>query len=110
MRLSPEARKVLQELGRIGGQKGGKVRAERMTPEQRRDAARKAVRMRWARQRVTRSIQAYLEGVKELSWVLGVIKASGVPSDEIVETMEPLRTSRSDARWMALFRRVHPKP
>jgi hypothetical protein len=34
-------------LGRLGGLKGGKVRAERMTPEERREAARKAAEARW---------------------------------------------------------------
>jgi hypothetical protein len=34
-------------LGRKGGKKGGKVRAERMTPEERSEAARKAARARW---------------------------------------------------------------
>lgn len=35
------------ELGRKGGKKGGKVRAERMTPEERSEAARKAAEARW---------------------------------------------------------------
>lgn len=35
-------------LGRKGGLKGGKARAERMTPEQRSDAARKAAVARWS--------------------------------------------------------------
>lgn len=34
-------------LGRRGGLKGGKARAEKMTPEQRREAARKAAKARW---------------------------------------------------------------
>lgn len=34
-------------LGRKGGLKGGKARAERMTPEQRSEAARKAANARW---------------------------------------------------------------
>ena len=37
------------ELGRRGGLKGGKARAERLTPEQRSEAARKAVQARWRR-------------------------------------------------------------
>lgn len=36
-------------LGRKGGQKGGKARAAKMTPEERSEAARKAVRARWAK-------------------------------------------------------------
>ena len=34
-------------LGRLGGLKGGKVRAERLTGEQRSDAAKKAANARW---------------------------------------------------------------
>jgi hypothetical protein len=33
--------------GRKGGQKGGRVRAERMTAEERSEAARRAARARW---------------------------------------------------------------
>jgi hypothetical protein len=34
-------------LGRKGGLKGGKARAEKMTPEQRSESARRAARARW---------------------------------------------------------------
>lgn len=33
--------------GRAGGRKGGKARAERLTPERRAEIARKAARARW---------------------------------------------------------------
>ena len=36
-------------LGKLGGSKGGKIRAARLTPEQRREIARKAVLARWAK-------------------------------------------------------------
>jgi hypothetical protein len=36
-------------LGRRGGLKGGKARAEKLTPEQRAEIARKAARTRWKR-------------------------------------------------------------
>jgi hypothetical protein len=36
-----------QVSGRKGGQKGGKARASRMTPEARRESAKKAARARW---------------------------------------------------------------
>ncbi len=36
------------ELGRRGGLKGGKARAEKMTPEERSEAARKAALARWS--------------------------------------------------------------
>jgi hypothetical protein len=37
------------ELGRLGGSKGGKARAAKLSPEQRSEAARKAARARWKR-------------------------------------------------------------
>lgn len=37
-------------LGRLGGQKGGQARAVNLTPERRREIARKAALARWSRQ------------------------------------------------------------
>jgi hypothetical protein len=34
-------------LGRLGGLKGGKARASKLTPEQRKEIAKKAARARW---------------------------------------------------------------
>lgn len=34
-------------LGRLGGQKGGKARAKKLTPERRKEIARKAAEKRW---------------------------------------------------------------
>lgn len=39
------------ELGRLGGRKGGKARAEKLTPKQRSAAAKKAAQARWAKER-----------------------------------------------------------
>jgi hypothetical protein len=36
-------------LDKLGGSKGGKIRAERLTAEQRTETARKAVTARWAK-------------------------------------------------------------
>lgn len=36
------------ELGRLGGQKGGKARAAKLTAEQRSEAARRAAAARWS--------------------------------------------------------------
>lgn len=36
-------------LGRLGGQKGGKARAEKLTPEQRKEIAKRAAQARWAK-------------------------------------------------------------
>ena len=35
-------------LGRLGGKKGGKARAAKLTPEQRSEIARKAAQARWS--------------------------------------------------------------
>lgn len=35
-------------LGRLGGKKGGKARAEKMTKKERSEAARKAAKARWS--------------------------------------------------------------
>jgi len=40
-----------QRTGRKGGLKGGKARAEKLTPEERSEIARKAAQARWAKQR-----------------------------------------------------------
>jgi hypothetical protein len=38
------------ELGRLGGLKGGKARASKLTPEQRKESARKAAKARWSKE------------------------------------------------------------
>lgn len=47
----PEKDPAAVALGRRGGLKGGKARAEKMSAEQRREAARKAAQVRWAKSR-----------------------------------------------------------
>ena len=39
------------ELGRLGGKKGGKARAEKLTAARRKEIAKKAADKRWARKR-----------------------------------------------------------
>ncbi len=34
-------------LGRLGGKKGGRARADKLTPEERREIAKKAAKARW---------------------------------------------------------------
>jgi len=43
----PQKNQAAVELGRLGGKKGGKARAEKLTPEQRKEIAQKAARARW---------------------------------------------------------------
>jgi hypothetical protein len=47
MRKNPHA----VALGRMGGSKGGKIRAAKLTPEERSASARKAALARWAREK-----------------------------------------------------------
>jgi hypothetical protein len=49
--LDEELRELARKLGRRGGLKGGPARAAKMTPEERSEAARKAVNARWAKKR-----------------------------------------------------------
>jgi len=44
---------VMRDMGRKGGQIGGKRRLETMTDEQRRRSARKAAKARWAKAKET---------------------------------------------------------
>jgi hypothetical protein len=39
--------KAAQELGRLGGLKGGKARAKKLSAQERSESARKAVMARW---------------------------------------------------------------
>ena len=45
----PEKNPAAQALGRLGGLKGGKARAASMTPEQRKEIAKKAASIRWGK-------------------------------------------------------------
>ncbi len=41
--------KDASEMGRLGGRKGGKARADALTPEQRSEIAQKAAQARWSK-------------------------------------------------------------
>jgi hypothetical protein len=45
--LKPEKNKAAQELGRLGGLKGGAARAKKLTAEERSEIAKKAATERW---------------------------------------------------------------
>jgi len=45
---APPKDSAAAELGRRGGLKGGKARAAKLSPEERSELARKAVRARWS--------------------------------------------------------------
>jgi hypothetical protein len=44
-----EAQKAARMLGRLGGLKGGKARAEKLSPERRKEIAQRAIAARWNR-------------------------------------------------------------
>jgi hypothetical protein len=46
-----ELSELARILGRRGGLKGGKARATKMTPDERSESARKAVKARWAKKK-----------------------------------------------------------
>ena len=46
---TPEKDPAAVSLGRRGGLKGGRARAAKLTPEQRKEIAKKAAETRWAR-------------------------------------------------------------
>lgn len=45
----PDKNKAAQELGRLGGKKGGKARAEKLSAERKSEIAREAAKARWAK-------------------------------------------------------------
>jgi hypothetical protein len=49
--MAEEKNPAAVELGRLGGRKGGKARAEKLSPERRRGIAKKAAEARWAKKR-----------------------------------------------------------
>lgn len=49
--VSPEVSEAARALGARGASKGGKARAEKLTPEQRREIAQKAIEARWEKVR-----------------------------------------------------------
>jgi hypothetical protein len=48
-RLPPEVRAFFVQKGKEGGKLSGAARMKKLTPEQRREVARKAVQARWAK-------------------------------------------------------------
>jgi hypothetical protein len=50
-RAGEELREAARKLGRRGGLKGGRARAEKLTPEERKKIARKAAKARWDKRR-----------------------------------------------------------
>src|SRR4051794_1226718 len=49
MELTERERKAAQSFARLGGLKGGKARAEALTPEERQEIAREAATARWSK-------------------------------------------------------------
>jgi hypothetical protein len=45
--VAPEKNAAAVSLGRLGGLKGGKARADKLTPEARKEIAKKAAAARW---------------------------------------------------------------
>jgi len=56
-KMPPKFSKYLSDLGRKGGKKGGPARAAKMTPEQRSESARNAVKARWEKAKKSKQVQ-----------------------------------------------------
>jgi hypothetical protein len=50
-RPEPEKNPAAVALGRLGGLKGGKARAEKLSPERRKEIAKKAAESRWKKKK-----------------------------------------------------------
>ena len=48
-KLPPEVREYFVKMGRKGGLIGGKARADKLSPQERAESARRAVLVRWQR-------------------------------------------------------------
>ena len=49
--MAEEKNPAAVALGKLGASKGGKARAEKLTPEERSTIAKKAAKVRWAKKR-----------------------------------------------------------
>ncbi len=49
--MTEEKNPAAVALGKLGASKGGKARAEKLSPERRKEIARKAAKARWAKKR-----------------------------------------------------------
>jgi hypothetical protein len=49
--MAEEKNPAAVALGKLGGRKGGKARAENLSPERRKEIAKKAAEARWAKKR-----------------------------------------------------------
>jgi hypothetical protein len=49
--MAEEKNPAAVALGKLGGRKGGKARAEKLSPERRKEIAKKAAKARWAKKR-----------------------------------------------------------
>ena len=49
--MAKKKNKAAQELGRLGGLKGGKARAKKLSPERRAEIAANAADKRWAKKK-----------------------------------------------------------
>jgi hypothetical protein len=54
--MAKKINKAAQELGRLGGKKGGPARARKLSAKQRSIQARNAAKARWAKEAVANSV------------------------------------------------------
>ncbi len=57
-KLPPEVRAFFVQQGKKGGKLSGAARMEKLTPEQRREVAKKAVQARWAKSKAAKESES----------------------------------------------------
>lgn len=53
-------------LGKLGGLKGGKARAKKLSPERRSEIAKKAADIRWANDELSESYQQFQKRIEKI--------------------------------------------
>jgi hypothetical protein len=79
-----ETQKAARVLGRIGGLKGGKARAAKLSSERRKEIAQKAVAARWAKSKAKTIEQLIREqGIRPVADVS--VFAGAIPDEDVDE-------------------------
>lgn len=88
-----ETQKAARVLGRVGGLKGGKARAAKLTPERRKEIAQKAIAARWAKSRSKTIEELILEqGVQPVADVS--VFAGAIPDEDVDEFVSEIYRDR----------------
>src|SRR5271163_1880235 len=88
-----ETQKAARVLGRIGGLKGGKARAAKLSSERRKEIAQKAVAARWAKSKAKTIEQLIREqGIRPVADVS--VFAGAIPDEDVDEFVADIYRDR----------------